>query len=145
MSSVLVLNGPNLNLLGRRSPEVYGRQTLAQIEKDCRKWSSEVGLEIEFLQSNNESVMVDAIQNAMDIHDGIIINAAAYTHTSYAISDAVAASQLPCIEIHLSNIYARESWRRKSCISPVSVGVICGFRATSYRLAILAIADLLGS
>ncbi|MCY4542556.1 MAG: type II 3-dehydroquinate dehydratase [Rhodobacteraceae bacterium] len=145
MRSVLVLNGPNLNLLGHRSPEFYGRQTLAQIENSCRTWSSEVGLEIEFLQSNSESTMIDAIQRAMSIHSGIIINAAAYTSTSIALRDAIEASKLPCIEIHLSNIYAREKWRSDSYLSAVSVGVICGFRETSYRLAILAMADLLES
>ncbi len=145
MTSVLILNGPNLNLLGTRQPEIYGSQTLDQISASCRVWASDTGLEVEIRQSNSESELVEAIHRAMNCHDGIIINAAAYTHTSIALRDAVQGSGLPCIEVHLSNVYARESFRHTSFIAPVAVGVICGFGSIGYRLALLAMQSLLNS
>ncbi|WP_373086418.1 type II 3-dehydroquinate dehydratase [Sneathiella sp.] len=140
--SVIVINGPNLNLLGTREPEIYGAVTLADIEALCAGHGNKLGIEIAFSQSNQEGDLVDAIQNAAGSHDGIILNAAAYTHTSIALMDAIKASGLPTIEVHLSNVFAREPFRHHSYISPAAAGVICGFGAKGYVLAIDALADI---
>jgi 3-dehydroquinate dehydratase-2 len=129
MTSILVLNGPNLNLLGTRQPEVYGHTTLADIEAMCRE-------HIGFDQSNHEGVLIDAIHAARGHHDGIILNAGAYTHTSVALMDALSSAQVPAIELHLSNVHAREAFRHQSFIAKVAVGVICGFGAQGYILAL---------
>ena len=142
-STIYVLNGPNMNLLGVREPEKYGRTTLAEVEALCRKTASRFGLEVVFRQSNHEGQIVDWIQEAREGADGIIINAGAYTHTSIAILDALRACELPIIEVHLSNIFAREAYRHHSYISSVARGVICGFGAQSYILALDAIAYVL--
>jgi 3-dehydroquinate dehydratase-2 len=135
---VFFLNGPNLNLLGQREPEVYGRATLADIEAKVRERAKELKVEIDFRQSNQEGELVGWIQEANGKFDVIVINAAAYTHTSIALRDAIAAIGVPTIEIHLSNIHAREEFRHKSLIAPVCCGLICGFGQKSYILALEA-------
>ena len=135
---ILFLNGPNLNLLGQREPEVYGRATLAEIEGKVRERAARLGAEIDFRQSNQEGELVAWIQQARGKFDVIVLNAAAYTHTSIALRDAIAAVEIPTIEIHLSNIHAREEFRHKSLIAPVCLGQISGFGAHSYILAVEA-------
>ncbi len=138
MTSILVLNGPNLNLLGTRQPEIYGATTLAEIEDICHKAGAINGASVSCLQSNHEGELVEAIHGARGVHDAIVINAGAYTHTSIAIMDAIKSVGIPTIELHLSNIHAREAFRQRSYIAPVAVGQICGFGAEGYRLAIEA-------
>ena len=135
---ILFLNGPNLNLLGQREPEVYGRETLADIENKVRKRATELGAEIDFRQSNQEGELVAWIQQARGTADVIVLNAAAYTHTSVALRDAISAVGVPTIEIHLSNIHSREEFRHKSLIAPVCRGQILGFGWMSYVLAVEA-------
>ena len=135
---ILYLNGPNLNLLGTREPEKYGRTTLAEIEARVRKRACELNATVEFRQSNLEGELVNWIQEARGKFDGIVLNAAAYTHTSIALRDAIAAIQVPTIEIHLSNVHAREEFRHKSLIAPVCRGQITGFGPNSYLLALEA-------
>jgi 3-dehydroquinate dehydratase-2 len=141
MPSLLILNGPNLNLLGTRQPEVYGRLTLADLEASCRAKAEALGIGLDFAQSNHEGALIDAIHAARGVHDGIILNAGAYTHTSVALMDAIASVALPVVELHLSNIHAREPFRHKSFIAPVAVGQICGFGAAGYGLAIDALLE----
>jgi 3-dehydroquinate dehydratase II len=135
---LLFLNGPNLNLLGTREPEKYGRTTLAEIEQSVRARAKQSSADVEFRQSNIEGELVSWIQEAKGKFDWIILNAAAYTHTSIALRDAIAAVQVPTIEIHLSNVHAREEFRHKSLIAPVCKGQITGFGANSYLLAVEA-------
>jgi len=139
MINVHVLNGPNLNLLGRREPQIYGRMTLADIEQMVREKAAAMGVSLAFHQSNHEGQLVDWIQEAGAQGAGIVINAGAYTHTSIALRDAIAGSGAPTVEIHLSNVHAREGFRHRSLIAPVSIGVICGFGAMSYLLGLEAI------
>jgi 3-dehydroquinate dehydratase-2 len=139
---ILVVNGPNLNLLGEREPEVYGRETLADIEKACRAKASELGLGLDFRQSNSEAEIVSMIQDARRKAAGIIVNAAAFTHSSVAILDALQAAKLPVIEVHLSNIFRREEFRHRSFVSQAADGVICGLRGQGYVLALEAMARL---
>lgn len=129
---ILVLNGPNLQLLGRREPEIYGKQTLADLESCVRKWSAELSVEVDFRQSNHEGVLLDWIGEASGNFDGILINPAAYTHTSLALGDALAGAGVPACEVHLSNIHGREEIRRKSFTAPACIGQISGFGFTSY-------------
>lgn len=139
---VLVLNGPNLNLLGTREPGIYGTATLADVEALCRDRAAAHGLEADFLQSNHEGVLVDAIQAARDTAAGIVINAGAYTHTSVAIADAISAVGLPVVEVHLSNVHAREEFRHQSFISPVAAAIIIGAGINGYGYAIDQLAAL---
>lgn len=141
MPSVLLLNGPNLNLLGTRQPEVYGSETLEMVERSCVDHAAGCGLEITCLQSNHEGALIDAIHAARGRHDGIILNAGAYTHTSIAIMDALFSVELPAVEVHLSNIHAREEFRHKSYIARAVLGQICGFGPQGYLLAIDALAE----
>src|SRR5213592_2836433 len=141
---ILFLNGPNLNLLGQREPEVYGRTTLADIEAKVRARASKLGAEIDFRQSNLEGELVFWIQQAKGNFDVIVLNAAAYTHTSVALRDAISAVGVPTIEVHLSNIYGREEFRQKSFIAPVCRGQISGFGAHSYLLALEAAINGIG-
>ncbi len=145
MSSVLVLNGPNLNLLGQRQPDVYGRATLADVEASCSAHAGTLGLEVTFLQSNHEGALIDAVHAAKGVHGGLIINAGAYTHTSIALMDAVASVELPMVEVHLSNIHAREPFRHVSYLSKVAIGQICGFGPQGYLMALDALAARLGT
>ena len=136
MSHILVIHGPNLNLLGTREPEVYGANTLAEIDQDLTRMASQKGIALQAFQSNSEGEIVDCIQQAGNNKvEFIIINPAAYTHTSIAIRDAFLATRLPFIEVHLSNVYAREDFRKHSYLSDIAVGVISGFGINSYRLA----------
>jgi len=139
---VFVLNGPNLNLLGARQPEVYGRDTLADIATACRDAGKRLGLKVDFRQTNQEGVLVDWIQEAAGAAKGIVINPGAYTHTSLALQDAIRAVGLPVIEVHLSNIFARERVRHHSFVSPVAAGVICGLGPRGYVLALEALKPL---
>lgn len=137
---LLILNGPNLNMLGLRQPEIYGSMTLQELEKICVDAAAELGCTADCRQSNIEGELVGWIHEARTGFDGIVINAGAYTHTSVALHDAIAAAETPTVEVHLSNIYKREEFRHHSFIAPVSVGSICGLGAEGYRLAIRALA-----
>lgn len=141
--TVYILNGPNLNLLGTREPEVYGRTTLAEIETAAKSHAGKLGLSVDFRQSNHEGALVDWIQEAGQKAAGLIINPAAYTHTSIALHDALKAVSAPKIELHLSNVHAREPFRRTSFASPAVNGIICGFGAAGYALALDAIRRLI--
>ncbi|TVQ55745.1 MAG: type II 3-dehydroquinate dehydratase [Rhodobacteraceae bacterium] len=144
MARIWLLNGPNLNLLGVREPAVYGRATLADCEALARARAGALGATLDFRQSNHEGVLVDWIQAARDGADALILNAGAYTHTSVAIHDALKAFEGPVIELHLSNPHAREPFRHRSFVGPVARGVIAGFGAQGYALAVDAAAGLLG-
>jgi 3-dehydroquinate dehydratase-2 len=136
---ILVIHGPNLNLLGMREPGIYGSVTLAQIDQRLKTVASSFDADIDFLQSNSEGALVDAIHAAWGNYQGVLINAGAYTHTSVAIRDAIAAVNLPTVEVHLSNIYRREEFRHHSYIAPVAIGQISGFGADSYYLGLQAL------
>ncbi|MGB5963159.1 MAG: type II 3-dehydroquinate dehydratase [Coleofasciculaceae cyanobacterium] len=138
-TNILVLHGPNLNLLGRREPEIYGSLTLDEINSRLVEAGDRLNCKIIVLQSNHEGVLVDAIHDSIGKYQGIIINAGAYTHTSIALRDALAASAIPVVEVHLSNIYQRESFRHHSYIAPIAVGQISGFGAESYYLGLQAL------
>jgi 3-dehydroquinate dehydratase II len=145
-NTVYVLNGPNLNLLGTREPDLYGRATLADVEKLCRTAAQRFGLTVEFRQSNHEGEIVDWIHQARaEAAAGLIINPAAYTTTSIAILDALHTMEAPVIEIHITNIHAREPFRRDSYVSRVARGVICGFGVQGYALAIAGLAEMIGT
>ncbi|WP_106768096.1 type II 3-dehydroquinate dehydratase [Paenibacillus faecalis] len=143
MKSVWVINGPNLNLLGVREPGVYGSQGLQNIEDALRKQAESAGIEITFFQSNHEGAIIDRIHEAMGQADGILLNPGALTHYSYAVRDAISSVNIPTVEVHLSNIHARESFRHISVIAPVCVGQISGFGANSYALGFMALMNVL--
>ncbi|HZT51490.1 MAG TPA: type II 3-dehydroquinate dehydratase [Stellaceae bacterium] len=142
-ATILILNGPNLNLLGVREPETYGSDTLADIEEACLERAAALGIAIDFRQSNHEGQLVDWIQEARESADGIIINPGGYTHSSVAILDALKASDLPVIEVHISNIFRRERFRHRSYVSLAATGVICGLGTQGYLLALDAMARLI--
>lgn len=142
---VLVVNGPNLNMLGSREPEIYGKETLTDIEKKCKAYGKKLGFTVDFMQSNVEGELVTSIQNSAKTHSGLLINAGAYTHTSIALMDALLLLKIPVVEVHLSNIFKREPFRHESYISKASKGVICGFGSDSYILGLQAIATILNS
>jgi 3-dehydroquinate dehydratase-2 len=133
---ILVIHGPNLNLLGKREPEIYGNTTLDEIDSLLRKEAKTLGVQVESFQSNSEGEIVTKIQDASNKYDGIIINPAAYTHTSVAIRDAISSTGIPTVEVHISNIYKREDFRQKSFVSAIAIGVISGFGARSYLLGL---------
>ncbi|WP_293087164.1 type II 3-dehydroquinate dehydratase [Okeania sp. SIO3B5] len=143
MFSILVLHGPNLNLLGLREPGIYGSETLDNINRLLEQEAEVLGVKISVLQSNHEGVLVDAIHSASEQHQGIVINAGAYTHTSIAIRDAISGVNIPTVEVHLSNIYRREEFRHHSFIAPVAVGQISGFGSESYILGLKAMVNYL--
>jgi 3-dehydroquinate dehydratase-2 len=140
-----ILNGPNLNMLGTREQSIYGTTTLKDIEADCRKEAGRLGVELTFEQTNHEGRLVDLVQAAREGADGVIINPGGYTHTSVALQDAIRAAGVPVVELHLTNIFAREPFRHHSYVSPVAVGVICGFGPAGYILAMGALAARLAS
>ena len=140
---ILLIHGPNLNMLGTREVNVYGEETLESINKRCLALAEELGVELEIKQSNSEGEIVDLIQSAPDQAKGIVINPGAHTHYSYAIRDALASVKLPSVEVHLSNVYGREDFRRKSVIAPVVSGQIAGFAGNSYLLGLRAVVDLI--
>ncbi len=140
---ILIINGVNMNMLGIREPEKYGTTTLKDLEKDLYAYSFELGIDIETYQSNHEGEIVEKIQSAYENFDGIVINPAAYTHTSVAIRDAISAVNIPTVEIHMTNIQAREDFRQKSLIAPVCVAQICGFGTESYKLGLKGLVELL--
>ena len=142
--TVFVLNGPNLNLLGQREPEIYGRETLADVEADCRRLAGELGFELRFHQSNAEHAIIDWIHEARTQAAGIVINPAAFTHTSVAILDALKACACPIIEVHLSNVHAREAFRHHSYVSPIASAIIVGCGTQGYRFALERLARLIG-
>jgi 3-dehydroquinate dehydratase-2 len=142
---IAVLNGPNLNLLGEREPELYGRTTLAEVEQLTRERARALGVECSWTQSNHEGELVDAIQQLRGHADGAVINAAAFTHTSLAVRDALLAVRVPFVEVHLTNIFAREPERRRSVLADLAVGVVTGFGAESYRLGLEGLVGYLAS
>lgn len=144
MTKILVINGPNLNLLGLREPEVYGHETLADIVSDLRSFAADREVELSDFQSNSEGELVTAIHGARETVDGIILNPGAYTHYSIAIRDAISGVALPVVETHLSNVHAREPFRKESVVSPVCVGVVAGFGRNSYFVALDALLRHLG-
>lgn len=140
---ILVLNGPNLNMLGTREPATYGHETLADVEALCQRTAAEQGLEVEFRQTNHEGQLIDWIHQARGRCAGILINPGAWTHTSVAIRDALVAAELPVIEVHLSNVHKREEFRHHSFVSGIAVGVLCGFGTHGYRMGLTHFAHLL--
>jgi 3-dehydroquinate dehydratase-2 len=139
MTAILVLHGPNLNLLGQREPEVYGSQTLDDINRQLQDFADRQDIDLQIFHSNHEGALIDALQDAMTWADGVIFNPGAYTHSSYALRDAISAVGLPVVEVHLSNIYAREDFRHRSLLAPVCVGQITGFGWRSYLLGFQAL------
>jgi len=145
MKTILVLHGPNLNLLGKREPQVYGSTTLAQIDESLKQEAQRLNLAVETLQSNHEGALIDALHQARGSASGVIVNPGGLTHTSVSLRDAIAASELPTVEVHLSNIFAREEYRRRSISAEACVGIVAGFGWRSYLLALQALAERLNA
>ena len=143
MANILVLHGPNLNLLGQREPDVYGKASLEEIDLALKELATQHASSVRIVQSNHEGALIDTIHEARGWADGILINPGAFTHTSYALRDAIAAIEIPCVEVHLSNIYSRESFRHKSVIAPVCLGQISGFSWRSYTLGFRALLEII--
>ncbi|GAA4709949.1 type II 3-dehydroquinate dehydratase [Brevibacillus fulvus] len=139
MTSILILNGPNLNMLGKREPDVYGHETLEDVIAELEKVAASAGCVLQHVQSNHEGDLIDAIHQAKGVHQGIVFNPGAFTHYSYALRDAIAAVSLPVIEVHISNVHARESFRHHSVIAPVALGQIVGLGTLGYQLALRAL------
>lgn len=139
MKNVLVLNGPNINMLGTRQPEIYGATTLPEVEADCVAHGKTLGFSVTCMQSNHEGALIDALHEAKGVQSGVILNAGAYTHTSIGLHDALASVQLPVVEVHISNIHARETFRHHSYIAPQAIGQICGFGPFTYIMALDAL------
>ena len=142
MTRILVLQGPNLNLLGTREPEIYGARDLSTVQADLERWASARGVALEFLQSNHEGALIDALQQAAGRCDGAVLNPGGFSHSSVALRDCIAALALPVVEVHRSNLHAREPWRQRSLTGAAAKGIISGFGEESYRLAILHLAGL---
>lgn len=136
--NILIINGPNLNLLGKREPGIYGNESLEDIQKEILGKAKELGVEVDFFQSNHEGAIIDALHEAMDNYDAAVLNAGAFTHYSYAIRDAIAAVRIPVVEVHISNVNSRDEFRHKSVIAPVCIGTIAGFGKNSYILGLRA-------
>ena len=143
MKKILVIHGPNLNLLGKRETDIYGQVTLEGINKQISKLASELGVSVDFFQSNSEGELVSEIQKAMDNYEALVINPGAYTHTSIALRDAIAGVEIPTVEVHLSNIYQREEFRKKSMLADIVEGQITGFKIDSYLLGLRAASNLI--
>lgn len=143
MTSILVMHGPNLNLLGQREPQVYGPQTLDEINHSLQDYANEQGISLQVFQSNHEGALIDALHAAMEWADGVIFNPGAYTHTSFALRDAISATGLPVVEVHISNVHAREDFRHRSLLAPVCLGQIVGFGWRGYLLGLKALQDYL--
>lgn len=139
---ILVINGPNLNMLGKREPGIYGGKTLKDIENDCLQAGADLGFAVEFRQSNHEGVLVDWLQEAGERAAGVVINPGAYSHTSIALHDAIRAISTPVVEVHISNIHAREEFRHKSMVSPAAKGMVCGFGPYGYIMALHALKNI---
>lgn len=144
MKKILVMHGPNINLTGKREPGTYGSDSFESINNEIVAYAKELGLECDIYQSNHEGALIDKLQECIGKYDGVVLNAGAYTHYSYAIRDAIASINLPCVEVHMSNIHKREEFRHTSVISPVCVGQICGFGKHSYLLGVAALKQILG-
>ncbi|MCA6072440.1 MAG: type II 3-dehydroquinate dehydratase [Endomicrobium sp.] len=142
MKKILIVNGPNINILGAREPEIYGNITLAEIEKELSLLAKKLNVEVDFFQSNHEGEIIDKIQSSVNTVSGIIINPAAFTHTSIAIRDALSSVSTPTIEVHISNIYAREEFRHKSYVAPIALGQIAGLGTDGYIFALKKLASL---
>lgn len=140
--NILIINGPNLNLLGKREPGVYGSDSLEEIQREISEKAKQIGAEVDFFQSNHEGAIIDALHEAMDSYDGVVLNAGAYTHYSYAIRDAIAAIKIPVVEVHMSNVNSRDEFRHTSVIAPVCAGTIAGFGKNSYILGLRAAAEI---
>ncbi|NTE81153.1 type II 3-dehydroquinate dehydratase [Agrobacterium tumefaciens] len=139
---IIVINGPNLNMLGKREPGIYGGKTLKDIENDCLQAGADLGFAVEFRQSNHEGVLVDWLQEAGERAGGVVINPGAYSHTSIALHDAIRAISTPVVEVHISNIHAREEFRHKSMVSPAAKGMVCGFGPYGYIMALHALKNI---
>ena len=140
--NILIINGPNLNLLGKREPGVYGSDSLEEIQREISEKAKQIGTEVDFFQSNHEGAIIDALHEAMDSYDGVVLNAGAYTHYSYAIRDAIAAIKIPVLEVHMSNVNSRDEFWHTSVIAPVCAGTIAGFGKNSYILGLRAAAEI---
>ena len=144
MNKIIIINGPNLNLLGKRQESVYGKKSFDDIYSDLKNFASKNKIELSYFQSNSEGAIIDKLHQCIGDCDLVILNAGALTHYSYSLHDAILATKLPVIEVHISNIYTREDWRRKSVITPAAIGIVCGFGTDVYKIALFAAINYLG-